>query len=97
MAGAFDLAGQGGRIVFVGLFQGDVSFNDPNFHRRELTLCASRNSRPADFRKIIAMIESGRVTTQPWITHRLKLAATPEVFPREIAGNPAVLKAMIEV
>ena len=97
MAGAFELPAHGGRIVFVGLFQGDVSFNDPNFHRRELTLCASRNALPGTFRDIIRLVEAGRINTQPWITHRLALADTPVVFPREIAGNPAVLKAMIEV
>ncbi len=97
MAGAFDLAAHGGRIVFVGLFQGDVTFNDPNFHRRELTLCASRNALPSDFRAIIAQIEAGKVATKPWITHRFGLAETPSVFPGKIAGNPEVLKAMIVV
>ena len=97
MAGTFDIAGHGGRIVFVGLFRGDVTFNDPNFHRRELTLCASRNSLPSNFREIIALIESGRVTTKPWITHRFGLAETPEAFPSRIAGNHDVLKAVIEV
>ena len=97
MAGTFDLPAHGGRIVFVGLFQGEVSFNDPNFHRRELTLSASRNALPGTFRDIIALVEAGRVNTQPWITHRFQLAETPVVFPRDIAGNPAVLKAMIEV
>ena len=84
-------------IVFVGLIQGEVSFSDPNFHRRELTLCASRNSTAATFREIIALVEAGRIDTQPWITHRFALADTPNVFPKEIAGNPAVLKAMISV
>ncbi|HVX91082.1 MAG TPA: zinc-binding alcohol dehydrogenase family protein [Candidatus Paceibacterota bacterium] len=97
MAGTFELAAAGGRIVFVGLFQGDVTFNDPNFHRRELTLCASRNALPETFREIIRLIEAGRVNTAPWITHRFTLAETPAVFPEKIAGNPAVLKAMIEV
>ena len=97
MAGAFDLAAHGGRIVFVGLFQGELAFNDPNFHRRELTVCASRNSLPETFRDIIALVEAGRIDTRPWITHRFKLSETPEVFPREISGNAAVLKAMIEV
>ena len=96
MTGTFDLPAHGGRIVFVGLFQGDVTFNDPNFHRRELTVCASRNSTPQTFRDIIALVEAGRIDTRPWITHRFKLADIPEVFPREIAGNSAVLKAMIE-
>jgi len=97
MAGTFELAAHGGRIVFVGLFQGDVTFNDPNFHRRELTLCASRNALPGTFREIIRLVEKGRVNTRPWITHRFGLADTPTVFPASIAGNPAVLKAMIEV
>jgi 2-desacetyl-2-hydroxyethyl bacteriochlorophyllide A dehydrogenase len=97
MAGAFDLPAHGGRIVFVGLIPGDVTFGDPNFHRRELTLLASRNAPPSTFRDIIALVESGRVNTQPWITHRFSLADMPTVFPEKIAGNPAVLKAMIEV
>jgi len=40
--------------------------------------------------------DAGRVDTRPWITHRFKLAETPTVFPKDISGNPAVLKAMIE-
>lgn len=97
MARTFHLAAHGGKIVFVGLVQGDVSFSDPNFHRRELTLLASRNATADTFRRIIAMIEAGRIDTRPWITHRFVLAETPRVFPGEIAGNTAVLKAMISV
>ena len=96
MQAAFHLAAHGGRIVFVGLFQGDVTFNDPDFHRRELTVMGSRNSLPATFRNVIRLVEEGRVETRPWITHRFKLAEIPDVFPTQIAGNPAVLKAMIE-
>jgi len=96
MAGTFDLASQGGRIVFVGLFSGDVAFNDPNFHRRELTLCGSRNALPDTFTTVIAAIESGEVDTTPWITHRFALADTPARFPG-IAADPTVLKAMIDV
>jgi threonine dehydrogenase-like Zn-dependent dehydrogenase len=97
MAATFDLAAHGGRIVFVGLFQGEVAFNDPNFHRRELTVCASRNAVPQTFRDLIAAVEAGRIDTKPWITHRFALAETPTIFPEKIAGNPAVIKAMIDV
>lgn len=95
MTSTFDLTAYGGRIVFVGLIQGDVTFSDPNFHRRELTLCASRNATANTFREIIGLIEAGKIDTKPWITHRFALAETPKVFPTTIAGNPAVLKAMI--
>ena len=40
MMQTFNFVSHGGRIVFVGLFQGDVTFNDPNFHRRELSILA---------------------------------------------------------
>lgn len=95
MHAAFGLPAHGGRLVLVGLFPGDLSFNDPEFHRRELTLLASRNATPGTFGEVIRLIEAGRIDTRPWITHRLALAEVPEVFPRDIAGNGAVLKAMI--
>lgn len=96
MAAAFDLPAQGGRIVFVGLCQGDIGFNDPNFHRRELTLLASRNALPHTFKSIIAAIEVGSIDTTPWITHRLELDEVPERF-SAVATAPGLLKAMISV
>lgn len=97
MTSAFHYAAHGGRLVFVGLFQGDVTFNDPNFHRRELAVLGSRNSRPADLRDIIALVESGRIDTNPWITHRADLAEVPERFPGWTDPATGVLKAMITV
>ena len=82
MAAAFTLPAQGGRIVFVGICQGSVSFDDPNFHRRELTLLASRNAPSATFGRVLTAIESGRVDTSPWVTHRFALADTPGPLPR---------------
>lgn len=96
MASTFELCAHGGRIVFVGLFQGDVTFNDPNFHRRELTLLASRNALPRNFPFIISAIESGKIDTTPWITHRLALDEVPRKFP-EIAADPRLLKGMISI
>jgi 2-desacetyl-2-hydroxyethyl bacteriochlorophyllide A dehydrogenase len=96
MAGAFELTAHGGRIVFVGLFQGEVSFNDPNFHRRELTLCASRNALPATFKDIIKLMETGQIDTTPWITHRCALVDIPEQF-KVFARDQKLLKCMIEV
>jgi 2-desacetyl-2-hydroxyethyl bacteriochlorophyllide A dehydrogenase len=96
MMAAFDCPAPGGRLVFVGLFQGEVTFNDPNFHRRELTLLASRNARPADFERIIALIETGRIDTTPWITHRAPFARVPDEFAAWTRPETGVIKAMIE-
>ncbi|HEX9785506.1 MAG TPA: zinc-binding dehydrogenase, partial [Opitutaceae bacterium] len=65
MAATFDLPANGGRIVFVGLIQEDLTFSDPNFHRRELTLLASRNALPGTFDSIISAIEDSAIDTTP--------------------------------
>lgn len=96
MANCFNLLAHGGRIVFVGLFQGEVTFNDPNFHRRETTLLASRNARPEDFDQIIQMMEQNQIDTRPWITHRAAAAQFLDVLPAWLAPDANVLKAMIE-
>lgn len=70
MNAGFNHVAHGGRLVLVGLAQAEVTFDDPNFHRRELTVLSSRNALSADFPRIIALIEAGRVDTSPWITHR---------------------------
>jgi 2-desacetyl-2-hydroxyethyl bacteriochlorophyllide A dehydrogenase len=95
MQASFELVAHGGRLVFVGLVRDRVSFDDPLFHRRELTLLASRNSC-GDFPRIIAMIENGQIDTTPWITHRLGLAEVPRAF-AGLREEPALVKAMIDV
>lgn len=97
MMSAFDFPAHGGRLVFVGLFQGDVTFNDPNFHKRELTLMGSRNARPEDFTRIIGLIEAGRIDTTPWITHRGAFDGVPQAFPAWTDPQTGVIKAMIEM
>jgi len=97
MMSAFQYVAQGGKLVYVGLFQGDVSFHDPLFHRKELTLLASRNALAADFTAIIGHLEAGRIDTCPWITHRATLTETPQVFPAWLEPETGVIKAMLTI
>ena len=97
MSNAFAYAAHGGRIVFVGLFQGSISFDDPGFHKRELTLLGSRNALPADFAKIIGLVERDVIDTAPWISHRSTLSEVARAFPSWVGPDSGVIKAMIEV
>ena len=97
MMGAFEYPAHGGQLIFVGLFPGDITFNDPNFHRRELTVLASRNARPENFNHIIDLVEIGRIDIEPWITHRAPFVDVVEEFPRWTKPETDVIKAMIEV
>jgi 2-desacetyl-2-hydroxyethyl bacteriochlorophyllide A dehydrogenase len=95
MEKSFDYSAHGATLVFVGLIQDTISFHDPSFHRKELTLKSSRNSANA-FPKIIAMIEDGRIDTDPWVNHRLSLSRVPEDF-QGLRGISDLVKAVIEV
>jgi 2-desacetyl-2-hydroxyethyl bacteriochlorophyllide A dehydrogenase len=89
------LVAHGGRLVFVGLVQAKVALDDPLFHRREITLFASRNS-VGNFPQVVRLIEEGRIDTRPWITHRMNLADVPERFPLLRSENFCV-KAVVEL
>jgi 2-desacetyl-2-hydroxyethyl bacteriochlorophyllide A dehydrogenase len=95
MRGAFQLAEHGGRIVFLGLFLGELAFDDPNFHRRELTLMASRAGLTGTFREVIRLMEAGKIDALPLITHRFNFTETAERLP-QIHRAPGLVKAMIQ-
>jgi alcohol dehydrogenase len=86
----------GGRLVFVGITQAEVSFpHAPVMHRRELSLLASRNALSRDFARIIGLIEAGRINTAPWITHRIPFADTIATFPLLLEPDSGVIKAVV--
>lgn len=97
MGSCLEYAAQGARIVYVGLAQGEVTFNDPLFHRREITLLASRNALPHNFTKIISAMESGDIIAQSWITHECTLEELPIKLPEWSSPDAGVIKAMATI
>jgi len=97
MCNSFNYVAHTGRLVFVGIVTDAISFPDPLFHRREMTIFASRNALPADFGRIIKLIEDGRIDTRPWITHRTPFGDLIAQFPSYTKPETGVIKAMVEV
>ena len=98
MSAAFGyVAPGGGRLVYVGITTDEVKFRHPIFHRPEGTLLCSRNALPADFTRIIGLIEDGQIDTVPWITHRSGFDELPEVFPSYTKPETGVIKAIVDV
>ncbi|MEQ9453688.1 MAG: zinc-binding dehydrogenase [Phycisphaeraceae bacterium] len=95
MEGSFGMTGQGGTLTFVGLVRGEVSFDDPEFHRKELTLLASRNAVAADFREIIGHLEAGRIDVEAWVTHRAGVASFVDVFEGWLRPEAGLLKGVV--
>jgi 2-desacetyl-2-hydroxyethyl bacteriochlorophyllide A dehydrogenase len=94
---SFEFVCAGGKLVFVGLFVGNVSFHDPLFHRKEISLLASRNSLPKDFKHIIELMETGKIDTSMWITHKAHLEDLPEMFEDWLKPQSGVIKAIVSM
>ena len=91
-------AAVGGRVVYVGITAQDLTFPQaPFFHRRELSVMASRNALPTDFPEIIQIITDGEINLQNWITHRLDITEVPEEFEKFTSPATGALKAVITV
>jgi 2-desacetyl-2-hydroxyethyl bacteriochlorophyllide A dehydrogenase len=97
MMQAFRYVANGGRLVLVGLAQADITFHDPEFHRRETTLLSSRNATRADFQHVIASMAAGRVVTEPLTTARVALDDLIPAFPNWLKPEAGVLKALVEL
>jgi alcohol dehydrogenase len=97
MSAAFGLIAHGGRLIFVGLTGEEIRFRHSSFHRPEGTLLCSRNALPADFTRIIGLIQSGQIDTRPWITHRCSLFDLPDKMPTYLKPETAVVKAMVSI
>jgi len=97
MQQAFSYVGFGGRLIFVGLFPGEVTFHDPTFHSHEMTLLSSRNALGTDFQRVIAAIEAEQVALAPWITHRAVFETLIEAFPLWTDPSSGIIKGLISV
>ncbi len=96
MTEALKYVAHGGRLVFIGLFQGDYSFHDPYFHRKEVTLFSSRNALAGDFTRIIKLIENGELNIDYMISERIPFDEAP-VFFESLSSRQGLIKGLIEV
>lgn len=95
MERAFEYTAPGARLIFVGLVQQRISFSDPEFHRRELSILATRNALAADFTRIIGQIEAGQIDTRPWITHHAPFETFPADFPDWLQADSGLVKGIM--
>jgi 2-desacetyl-2-hydroxyethyl bacteriochlorophyllide A dehydrogenase len=97
MAQALRCAAFAARVIYVGITKDPVMLDDPLFHRRELTLLASRNAVTSELRSILSLIQSGKLSTAHWISHRCDLEELPDAMERWIQPGSGVVKAVVSV
>jgi 2-desacetyl-2-hydroxyethyl bacteriochlorophyllide A dehydrogenase len=85
----------GGRYVLVSVVTDEISFPDPEFHKRETTLLASRNALNQDFAQVIAAIRDGSIPARLLHTHSYDVGDIVQNFERLHRDRDHVVKALI--
>ena len=97
MEKGFDFVANGGRYVLVSVIKETITFMDPDFHRKEMTLFGSRNATNDDFRGVIDAIRRGDIPVGRLVTHRTTLGNAASSIPVWANQKAGLIKALIEI
>lgn len=87
----------GGTYCLVSVVKDDITFSDPEFHKREMTLMGSRNATAEDFRAVMDAFASGAIDPGQIISATLPLADLPSRFPALVADREALIKVVVQI
>lgn len=85
----------GGALTLVGVVKGTLAWEDPEVHRRELTIRSSRNATREDFDHVAASIRNGSVPTDRIATHTTSFDDVPVNLPKWAHQRNGLIKAII--
>lgn len=97
MQAAFAHVAHGGTLVLLSVVRDEITFSDPEFHKREMKVVASRNALREDFEQVIACLRDGSVPAAAMLTHRTTLSALAADLPGWAVDKTGLVKAMIAV
>ncbi len=90
----FQYVAHGGRYVLLSVVKNNITFADPEFHKREMTLIGSRNATHEDFEYVIESIRTRKIPTDVLHTHSFQLQDMPTVVPDFLENIGSILKAI---
>ncbi|WP_280156000.1 zinc-binding alcohol dehydrogenase family protein [Piscinibacter sp. XHJ-5] len=96
MERGFRFVAHAGTYVLISVVRDDITFSDPEFHKRETTLLGSRNATMEDFETVLQAMRRGQIPDGVLNTHRLPLARVPAEFARLLDPAQGVIKAIVE-
>lgn len=97
MQQGFAYVAHGGRYVLVSIVNKDITFSDPEFHKREMQLIGSRNATRHDFAVVIDMIRNGVIPMDRLHTHSLNATDLPTRVPELLKAPEDLLKAIVTI
>ena len=96
MESSLQLLQQGGKLIFVGLINDSVTLFDPDLHRREATILASRNSTAPEHHRVLDLMESGAIDVTAWPRECAKPDVMHQRFPLWLRRQAGIVKAVVD-
>lgn len=95
MSNSVNLIRHGGKIVFIGLYIGDLQLDDPTFHKKETTLIASRNATTEDFARVIELLESNAISKDMMVNQEFHFDSIGLNYEDLVVNNKNLVKGVI--
>ncbi|KAA2301345.1 alcohol dehydrogenase, partial [Clostridioides difficile] len=86
-----------GQLIFVGLVKADITFHDPEFHKREMSILGSRNATREDFEQVLSTLRQKKLNMDGYITHRVEFDELPTAIDQWLLPDSHVVKAIVEL
>ena len=86
-----------GRVVYIGYAKEPVVYETRLFVQKELDILGSRNALPADFRKVIEMLQQGEFPVQEAVDSIVSLDEAPGILETWSANPSKLTKIMVQL
>ncbi|WP_026960084.1 MULTISPECIES: zinc-binding alcohol dehydrogenase family protein [Aliagarivorans] len=95
MSRSVELIRHGGKIVFIGLYIGDLVLDDPTFHKKETTLLSSRNATREDFERVIELMDQGKISEDIMKNKDYQFDTVGLTYKQDVVENADLIKGVI--
>ncbi|MGY3439625.1 MULTISPECIES: zinc-binding alcohol dehydrogenase family protein [unclassified Marinovum] len=93
----FPAVAHGGTYVLVSVVKDDITFNDPEFHKREMRLIGSRNALKVDFDWVMSAFRDKLIDADALCSNVLSLDDLATAFGALAADRAGLIKAIVQL
>lgn len=91
----FPLLAHGSKYVLVSVVKDEISFSDPEFHKRESQIIGSRNATREDFETVMSAIRQGRIDSDALCSEIIPFSNFPNRFQELSENRDTLVKAVV--
>ena len=93
----FPAVAHGGSYVLVSVVKDNITFNDPEFHKREMRLIGSRNALKEDFDWVISAFRDNLIDADALCSNVISLDELTTAFGELAADRAGLIKAIVQL